>query len=200
MGNRRRRRARRQDIEVTESYGSGVYRVNGNRGINYEVDITEPSCTCPDWFKREPTGGCKHIIAARMQTNGSSSPGTETSDPVSSRSESIPKVVRGQPKQNTKETSSSETADLPSEQSSQKSQGGKNLSKDRDSKTLNENSSTTEDEGRNGNRGLFIGLGLPITLWMLGAVLPGPAHVLTNLGTLVFAIYIGILGLAALSN
>jgi len=40
--------------------------INGNRDINYLVNMNEFSCTCPDWRKERVPGGCKHILKVRM--------------------------------------------------------------------------------------------------------------------------------------
>ncbi|WP_321112976.1 HNH endonuclease [Halorussus salinisoli] len=56
-------RAKNHDIQVIDRIGPKQYRVNGHRGRDYEVDLGDYSCSCPDWKKREPNGGCKHIRA-----------------------------------------------------------------------------------------------------------------------------------------
>lgn len=68
MPDRRRLfRAQHQDISIQADLGSGKYVVRGTRDIRYEVDLQKLSCTCPDWEKREPTDGCKHILAAKIK-------------------------------------------------------------------------------------------------------------------------------------
>ena len=57
----RTRRAREEDMEVSLLEKGGLYEVRSQSGNTYEVDVIAPSCTCPDWQQREPTGGCKHI-------------------------------------------------------------------------------------------------------------------------------------------
>lgn len=64
---RRLFRAQHQDISIQADLGSGKYAVRGTRNITYEVDLQIPSCTCPDWEKREPTDGCKHILAVKIK-------------------------------------------------------------------------------------------------------------------------------------
>jgi hypothetical protein len=39
----------------------GRYEVRSASGNWYEVDVISESCTCPDWRKRTPEGGCKHL-------------------------------------------------------------------------------------------------------------------------------------------
>ena len=60
-------RAVNEDIEVTATYSDDIYRVNGNRDIDYLVNLENISCSCPDWRDRKPEGGCKHIIKAQIQ-------------------------------------------------------------------------------------------------------------------------------------
>lgn len=68
MPDRRRLfRAQHQDISIQADLGSGKYVVRGTRDITYEVDLQKPSCTCPDWEKRKPTDGCKHILAVKIR-------------------------------------------------------------------------------------------------------------------------------------
>lgn len=57
----RTRRAREEDMDVSLLEKGGLYEVRSQSGSTYEVDVIAPSCTCPDWQQREPTGGCKHI-------------------------------------------------------------------------------------------------------------------------------------------
>ncbi|AUX09866.1 restriction endonuclease [Halalkaliarchaeum desulfuricum] len=66
---RRQWRAENQDIFVRSKAGKNTYIVNGNRGINYEVDISIPVCECPDWKKNQPGGGCKHILKVKLKEN-----------------------------------------------------------------------------------------------------------------------------------
>jgi hypothetical protein len=60
-------RAQYQDITISEKTSNDRYRVNGNRGIEYIVEPSKPSCTCPDWRDRRVSGGCKHILAVKLQ-------------------------------------------------------------------------------------------------------------------------------------
>jgi len=57
----RTRRAREEDMDISLLEKGGIYEVRSQSGNTYEVDVIEPSCTCPDWQQREPTGGCKHL-------------------------------------------------------------------------------------------------------------------------------------------
>jgi hypothetical protein len=56
----RLRRARTEDMDVS-LLRVGVYSVFSQSGQTYHVDVFERSCTCPDWSKNEPKGGCKHM-------------------------------------------------------------------------------------------------------------------------------------------
>jgi hypothetical protein len=40
---------------------TGVYSVFSQSGQTYHVDVFDRNCTCPDWAKNEPKGGCKHM-------------------------------------------------------------------------------------------------------------------------------------------
>ncbi len=67
MDIKRHKRAVNENIEVTATYTDDIYRVNGNRDIDYLVNLENISCSCPDWRDRKPEGGCKHIIKAQIQ-------------------------------------------------------------------------------------------------------------------------------------
>jgi hypothetical protein len=64
--NRRLWKAKNEDIRIVESLSATEYVVSGSRDINYLVDINEPYCDCPDWEKRSPDGGCKHILKVKL--------------------------------------------------------------------------------------------------------------------------------------
>lgn len=63
---RRKWRAQKQDISIKNKLGKNEYIVSGASGTDYRVDLTEPFCECPDWDKREPEGGCKHILKIKL--------------------------------------------------------------------------------------------------------------------------------------
>lgn len=90
MPDRRRLfRAQHQDISIQTNLGSGKYIVRGTRDITYKIDLQKPSCTCPDWEKREPTDGCKHILAVKIKEGKIESlPSAKTSDGSQSASSS----------------------------------------------------------------------------------------------------------------
>ncbi len=56
----RLRRARTEDMDVS-LLRIGIYSVFSQSGQTYLVDVFERNCTCPDWAKNEPKGGCKHM-------------------------------------------------------------------------------------------------------------------------------------------
>ena len=65
---RRQWRAENQQISIKKKIESGKYIVKGTQGDEYFVDINKPFCACPDWEKRKPNGGCKHILKAKIKT------------------------------------------------------------------------------------------------------------------------------------
>ncbi|MBX0295429.1 hypothetical protein [Haloarcula nitratireducens] len=75
VDDRRKRRARNQNITISARFGSNEYLVNGSRGIEYLVELDTPSCECPDWQKRQPSGGCKHILYVKMEMDTDSQAG-----------------------------------------------------------------------------------------------------------------------------
>jgi hypothetical protein len=57
----RTRRAVNEAMDVSLLEKGGQYEVRSASGNLYDVDIIGESCTCPDWQKRTPEGGCKHL-------------------------------------------------------------------------------------------------------------------------------------------
>jgi len=57
----RTRRAVDEEMNVSLLQKGGKYDVRSASGNWYEVDVISESCTCPDWRKRTPEGGCKHL-------------------------------------------------------------------------------------------------------------------------------------------
>jgi hypothetical protein len=57
----RTRRALTEDIDVRFGRQGSTYEVFSQSGSTYLVDVEEEMCTCPDYEKRQPTGGCKHL-------------------------------------------------------------------------------------------------------------------------------------------
>ncbi|GAB3700429.1 hypothetical protein GCM10028858_15050 [Halorubrum pallidum] len=48
-------------MDVSLLRKGGVYEVQSASGNTYEVDVASKTCTCPDFTKRRPSGGCKHL-------------------------------------------------------------------------------------------------------------------------------------------
>ncbi|MFC7164891.1 hypothetical protein [Halospeciosus flavus] len=57
----RTERARSEEMDVSLLRKGGVYEVQSASGSTYEVDVASKTCTCPDFTKRQPSGGCKHL-------------------------------------------------------------------------------------------------------------------------------------------
>jgi hypothetical protein len=57
----RTRRAVDEAMAVSLLEKGGRYEVRSASGNWYEVDVISESCTCPDWRKHTPEGGCKHL-------------------------------------------------------------------------------------------------------------------------------------------
>jgi len=70
----RTQRAREEDMDVSLLAKGGVYDVHSQSGNTYEVDVVAQSCTCPDWQKREPESGCKHLRRVDIEIKTGSVP------------------------------------------------------------------------------------------------------------------------------
>lgn len=57
----RTERARTEEMDVSLLRKGGEYEVQSESGNIYEVDVASKTCTCPDFTKRQPSGGCKHL-------------------------------------------------------------------------------------------------------------------------------------------
>jgi hypothetical protein len=64
---RRVRRAQEEEMDISLRRTGGVYDVQSASGNTYRVDIGGGECSCPDWQKREPPGGCKHLRRVRLE-------------------------------------------------------------------------------------------------------------------------------------
>jgi hypothetical protein len=62
----RTRRARDEEMDVSLLRKGGIYEVRSASDSVYEVDIADGSCTCLDWQRRDPDGGCKHLRRVDM--------------------------------------------------------------------------------------------------------------------------------------
>lgn len=65
---RRQWRAENQPIKIDKEVSDNEVIIEGSEGDKYYVNINIPFCDCPDWEKRKPNGGCKHIIKSRIKT------------------------------------------------------------------------------------------------------------------------------------
>lgn len=43
-------------------------------GNIYEVDVASATCTCPDFSKRNPSGGCKHLRRTDLEIRSGNVP------------------------------------------------------------------------------------------------------------------------------
>jgi hypothetical protein len=57
----RTERARTEEMDVSLLRKGGEYEVQSESGNTYEVDVASKTCTCPDFTKSQPSGGCKHL-------------------------------------------------------------------------------------------------------------------------------------------
>jgi len=64
---RRKWRAQHQNISIKKELDDNRYVVSGSSGNDYRVDFNKPFCECPDWTKRSPEGGCKHILKIKLK-------------------------------------------------------------------------------------------------------------------------------------
>ncbi|MCU4718070.1 hypothetical protein [Halapricum hydrolyticum] len=70
----RTKRARTEEMDVSLLQKGGIYEVQSESGNIYEVDIASKTCTCPDFTKRNPSGGCKHLRRADLEIRGGNAP------------------------------------------------------------------------------------------------------------------------------
>lgn len=62
----RTRRAREEAMDASLLRKGGIYEVRSESGNTYEIDVAAGTCTCLDWQRREPDGGCKHFRRVDM--------------------------------------------------------------------------------------------------------------------------------------
>ena len=70
----RTERARTEEMDVSLLRKGGVYEVESASGNTYEVDVASKTCTCPDFTKRQPSGGCKHLRRVDIEIRSRSVP------------------------------------------------------------------------------------------------------------------------------
>ncbi|WP_240756950.1 hypothetical protein [Natronorubrum bangense] len=61
-------------MDVSLLQKGGIYEVQSESGNIYEVDIASKTCTCPDFTKRNPSGGCKHLRRADLEIRSGNVP------------------------------------------------------------------------------------------------------------------------------
>jgi hypothetical protein len=70
----RTERARTEEMDVSLLRKGGVYEVQSASGNTYEVDVASKTCTCPDFTKRQPSGGCKHLRRVDIEIRSGNAP------------------------------------------------------------------------------------------------------------------------------
>ncbi len=70
----RTRRAITEAIDVRFGTCGPQYVVHSESGNTYVVDIAARSCSCPDYEKRDPVNGCKHIRRVDMEIRAAKTP------------------------------------------------------------------------------------------------------------------------------
>lgn len=73
----RTRRARTESMSISLRRTGGLYEVRVASGRIYDVDVSMPACTCPDWQTRQPAGGCKHLRRVDMEIKARTVPGPD---------------------------------------------------------------------------------------------------------------------------
>ncbi|ADE01760.1 hypothetical protein [Haloferax volcanii] len=70
----RTKRARTEEMDVSLLQKGGIYEVQSESGNIYEVDVASETCTCPDFSKRDPSGGCKHLRRTDLEIRSGNVP------------------------------------------------------------------------------------------------------------------------------
>ncbi|XVH33774.1 hypothetical protein ACNS7O_18725 (plasmid) [Haloferacaceae archaeon DSL9] len=70
----RMRRACDEEMDVSLLKKGGVYEVHSESGNFYDVDVAAETCTCLDWQRREPEGGCKHMRRVDIEIDAGNVP------------------------------------------------------------------------------------------------------------------------------
>lgn len=70
----RTKRARTEEMDVSLLQKGGIYEVKSESGNTYEVDVASETCTCPDFTKRNPSDGCKHLRRTDLEIRGGNVP------------------------------------------------------------------------------------------------------------------------------
>ena len=90
----RTKRARNEEMDVSLLQKGGIYEVQSESGNIYEVDIASKMCTCPDFKKRNPSGGCKHLRRADLEIRGGNAPRPDGRLPATDVVEQLSAEVR----------------------------------------------------------------------------------------------------------
>ena len=61
-------------MDVSLLRKGGVYEVQSESRNTSEVDVASKTCTCPDFTKRQPSGGCKHLRRGDIEIRSGSVP------------------------------------------------------------------------------------------------------------------------------
>lgn len=75
-------RARTEPMTIALRRTGGLYEVRVASGRLYDVDVSQPACTCPDWQARRPRGGCKHLRRVDIEIKARTVPGPNGRLPV----------------------------------------------------------------------------------------------------------------------
>ena len=70
----RTQRAYREPMQVALACAGGRYTVYAASDNTYEVDVVTKTCTCGDYQKNEPDGGCKHVRRVDMEVRANRVP------------------------------------------------------------------------------------------------------------------------------
>ncbi len=61
-------------MDVSLLQKGGIYEVQSKSGNIYKVDVASKTCTCPDFTKRSPSGGCKHLRRTDLEVRSGNVP------------------------------------------------------------------------------------------------------------------------------
>lgn len=67
----------------------GIYSVTSESGETYTVDVIDETCTCPDYQKREPEDGCKHVRRVAIEIEEETVPRPDGKLPTSALTAAI---------------------------------------------------------------------------------------------------------------
>lgn len=70
----RTRRALTESMAIQYGERGPVYAVRAASGQTYTVDVATGTCSCPDFVKRAPEKGCKHLRRVRLEIRAGNVP------------------------------------------------------------------------------------------------------------------------------